>query len=268
MTRIGQHFLKNRSITEKIVRAIDPHAQETVIEIGPGHGELTRELVRQKKGATKIIAIEKDHGLLARLVAQKELADVEFVYGDALEIIPQLAKRYKLKAISYKLIGNIPYYISGRLFRTLGALKEKPSRCLVMLQKEVAERLVAQPPRMNRLAASVQIWADAKILCSVPRKEFAPIPKVDSAVVVLETRERGRKIQKKNHEETIRALFEQPRKTVLNNIASAMIKKGLKNTTKSEIAAILTKMGIRTNARPQDLSIEDIKKIANELKRE
>ena len=97
MIKLGQHFLKSKTVIEKIVRAIDPQAGETIIEIGPGHGELTRELVAQKKRATKIIAIEKDHGLLARLVSEPELADVEFIHGDALELLPQITKPYTLQ---------------------------------------------------------------------------------------------------------------------------------------------------------------------------
>ena len=101
MRKLGQHFLKNRTVIEKIVRAADPQANETVIEIGPGHGELTRGLVARKKKTTKIIAIEKDHGLVAHLVTQEELKNVELIHGDALEIIPALAKSYRSKVISY-----------------------------------------------------------------------------------------------------------------------------------------------------------------------
>jgi 16S rRNA (adenine1518-N6/adenine1519-N6)-dimethyltransferase len=127
-----------------------------------------------------------------------------------------------------------------------------------MVQKEVAERICAEPPRMNRLAASVQFWAQPKIIARVPRTDFSPPPEVESAVVEFTVRAPaiGNGLPEERYYKAMRAIFAQPRKTVLNNVAAGS------GGNRNEIAASLSALAIDPNSRPQDLSIEKISRIA------
>lgn len=261
--KLGQYFLKNTAAHKKIAAALAVQTGETVIEIGPGHGELTNKLlafgfrVSGKDGlAIKIIAIEKD-GYLAEKLKRKFADDknVEIVEGDVLKILPDVVKNYKLKPKSYKLAGNIPYYITGHLLRTIGNLEPKPERCVFTLQKEVAERLAAKPPKMNRLAAAVQFWADPEIILALPKTEFRPRPKVNSAVILLKTKRQKPAVPPSSYYKMMKIIFHQPRKTTLNNLVASGLSR--------EIAAeALRRAGLSPNLRPQNLKTEDIARIA------
>jgi 16S rRNA (adenine1518-N6/adenine1519-N6)-dimethyltransferase len=187
----------------------------------------------------------------------------------------------------YKIVGNIPYYITGKLLRVISELDQKPVRAVLMVQKEVAERICAVSPEMNRLAASVQFWADARIIAIVPKKDFSPPPEVDSAVIVLETKKwaldgtpahgSAAHIDPELYYRAVRGIFAQPRKTLLNNIMAidnALNEKNDKNGPddkpkmshgKEVVAARLMECGIDPAARPQDLDIAQITLIANTL---
>lgn len=261
MRRLGQHFLKNRAAIEKIVAALDIKDGDTVVEIGPGHGELTEVIeheARNMKHKIKIIAIERDGGLAEDL--RKKFAgnkNIEVVEGDALRVLPGLCSA--LHDPCFKICGNIPYYITGHLLRIVGELEKKPSLCVFTIQKEVAERIAAAPPRMNRLAASVQFWAEPKIVCGISKKDFQPEPEVESSVIKLASPV-ARKLEARTYFETVRTLFAQPRKTILGNLASKNRSVGAE---KERVAARLRDIGIMPEARPQDLGIEDIEKICS-----
>lgn len=262
MQKLGQHFLKNKAALKLIAKALvsqsgkNEGTNETIIEIGPGHGELTNELKAANENM-RIIVIEKDTALAARLTLSDTATKV--IEGDALELLPGVVKN--LSGEPYRLAGNIPYYITGHLLRAVSELSQKPERCVFTIQKEVAERIVAEPPRMNRLAASVQYWAEAKILKTLPAADFSPAPKVDSAIIELTTRQttgsgdgsQSHAAQEKYYA-AVRTIFAQPRKTILNNLSVG--------ANKQKITEALQKIGIEPTARPQDLSIEDIKTIA------
>ena len=262
----GQHFLINKKKIKKFVDALDLNSGETIIEIGPGHGEITRELVNWGIGELdneKLILIEKDK-FLAESLREKysQNKKIEVVEGDALRILPGLINKLTNKPINYKLVGNIPFYITGYLFRVLGEIKNKPSLIVFFLQKEVAERICAVPPRMNLLAASVQIWAEPKIIDYLSKKDFWPMPKVDSAIIKLETKDKRQETRNaEGYYKLIRILFKQPRKTILNNLASSINHK-VSGIKKEEIIKKLTKLGINSNNRPQDLSVKQIKELS------
>lgn len=295
MKKLGQHFLKNNSVLKKIVDALELKSGDVVVEIGAGHGELTDEIQRQathsassgqasdppslklrragKQQGVKILAVEKDKDL-AELLRKKFAANenIRIVEDDALKIIPQLVSNWKLKTGNWKLIGNVPYYITGRLLRVIGELGNKPELCVLMLQKEVAERIAATPPRMNKLAASVQFWAKPEITMNVPRGNFSPPPEVDSAVIKLAIRDTEHRAQNMEHKTyemekyymAVRRLFAQPRKTILNNLATSdggQARSGDKQGAKIKIAEILRALGLNPEDRPQNLTVEDIKKI-------
>lgn len=250
MTKLGQHFLINKNKIKKIVEALNLKSGDVIVEIGPGHGELTREL-RIKNRELKIIAIEKDRDLATEL--KKNLPEIEIMEGDVLKILPKIAQSSILNSQSYKLIGNIPYYITGYLLRTIGELENKPELVVLTIQKEVAERIVAEPPKNNLLAASVQFWAEPGIVDYISKNDFEPKPKVDSAIIKLTTNDQLLTTKEtENYYKFIKILFKQPRKTILNNLTAAKV------WTKEEIFENLDKIGINPQARPQNLKIKDI----------
>jgi 16S rRNA (adenine1518-N6/adenine1519-N6)-dimethyltransferase len=257
MSKLGQHFLINKKKIKKIVEALELKNGDTIIEIGPGHGELTEKL-KVKSLKLKVIAIEKDKklaGAIRNLIEIQKLRNyVEIIEGDALKILLKLTKSYKLKTKSYKIVGNIPYYITGRLLRILSELDNKPSLIVLTVQKEVAERLTAQPPKMNLLAASVQFWAKPEIIGYISKKDFKPAPKVDSAIIRLSPTRTNADLTRTNAEnyyKLIKILFKQPRKTILNNLQPTTNNKQL-------LIEKLKKIGINPQDRPQNLSIKQI----------
>jgi 16S rRNA (adenine1518-N6/adenine1519-N6)-dimethyltransferase len=253
MPKLGQHFLKNQSALRLIVESLALKPHDTVVEIGPGHGELTGN-IKELVPSARIIAIEKDSNLIKKLQEKfKDDKNIEIIEGDALQFSSLVSNLQS--PIPFKITGNIPYYITGHLLRIISELDPKPECCVFTIQKEVAERIVEQPPRMNRLAASVQFWAEPKILKILPATDFKPAPKVDSAIIELVTRHGQPLVVSEKYYAAVRTIFTQPRKTVLNNLAGRKINKG-------EIIEILKKIGIKSNARPQDLSIKNIEAIS------
>src|SRR3989344_2908807 len=241
MNYLGQHFLKNKDAITKIVAALDLHEGETIVEIGPGKGVLTSELAKQP---IKIIAIEKDHYLAKNLKIKR----VEVIEGDILEILPTL----EIQNSKFKIVGNIPYYLTGFLFRIISELENKPNLIVFMIQKEVAERIIAQPPKMNLLSASIQIWAEPEILITLPPKDFDPPPKVDSTIIKFKVESLKFKINLESYYKLIKIVFKQPRKTLLNNLSEGF------NISKEEIKKRIEKANITGEERGQDLSIEKI----------
>ena len=275
---LGQNFLLNKEKIKEIVGALDIKSGDTVIEIGPGHGELTKEIKNQISNI-KIIAIEKDERLAEELKNEMGIYGdrIEIIAGDALEVIT------KLKIKNYKIMGNIPYYITGFLLRTISGLKNKPSVTVLTVQKEVAERIcggiypvrnlarAARAPEgsarrvisngMNLLAASVRYWAEPEIIGIIPKSDFSPQPKVDSAIIRLKTIDRKQEIgsevkDSENYYKFIKILFKQPRKTILNNLFKT-------GKNKKEIEKVLKENGVNPNDRAQNLEVADIKKISN-----
>lgn len=254
---LGQYFLINKSAIKKIIAALDIKPGETIVEIGPGKGALTIPLlkeIRSKKYDVRVIAIEKDPKLafsVERLAVSKNL---RVIVGDALKILPETTKHYTLYPKPYKLVGNIPYYITGHLLRIIGELKNKPELIALTIQKEVAERICAKAGEMNLLAASVQFWAEPKIIARLKPKDFSPSPKVDSAIIKLEIKPLISNYQLliTNYYRLIKIVFKQPRKTLLNNLS-----KGLK-MNKTKTLLLLRKIGYNENSRPQDLHTRDL----------
>ena len=266
MKKLGQHFLVNKSKLEKIVEALELKDGDLVIEIGAGHGELTEEL-RSTNRELRIIAIEKDPKLVKFLNSRFQILDSRFsvIEGDALKILPQISKSYILNSKSFKIVGDIPYYITGRLLRILSELENKPSLIVLTIQKEVAERICAQPPKMNLLAAAVQFWAKPEIIGYISKKDFRPIPKVDSAIIKIlsiafKQRSLGKCYREGGYYKFIKILFKQPRKTIINNLIE-----GLK-IPKEEIIEKLKLLKINPSDRPQNLSISQLTDIIHVLR--
>lgn len=241
MARLGQHFLRNRGALARIAGALEIGPGETVLEIGPGHGELTGFLL---EAGAKVIVLERDPALAGDL---ERGGRVEVVRGDALRTLGQRAEKIRG---AYKLAGNIPYYITGKLFRILSDLPKKPSRTVLTIQREVAARAAAEPPEMNRLAASIRFWAEPKVIMSLPARDFSPPPKVDSAVLLLAALAHP-VAANEPYFLVVRSLFKQPRKTIANNLLPFFRSRG-------ELDIALRAIGLDPNSRPQDATIEQV----------
>ncbi|HTP57259.1 MAG TPA: 16S rRNA (adenine(1518)-N(6)/adenine(1519)-N(6))-dimethyltransferase RsmA [Candidatus Paceibacterota bacterium] len=227
---LGQNFLVNRGVIARIVAAADIGPGDTVLEVGPGTGALTRALA--DTGAT-VIALEKDDRLIGPLTEQfKDSPNVRIVHGDALELD---AAELGLGPGLWKLVANIPYYLTSRLIRLM-LERWRPEAAVLMVQREVAERMLAKPPEMNLLSLSVQLYAHITRVMDVSRGSFRPIPDVDSAVIRLES------MPDADHE--------------LNERAMTVAKRAFAHKRKQ------LKFGPRPSARPQELSVDDWKKLA------
>ncbi|HXK40992.1 MAG TPA: 16S rRNA (adenine(1518)-N(6)/adenine(1519)-N(6))-dimethyltransferase RsmA [Candidatus Paceibacterota bacterium] len=239
---LGQNFLVNKGVVQKILNAAEITNSDLVLEIGTGKGVLTEEL---RKKANRVIAIEKDHRLINDLKNTfREFSNVEIIEDDVFKFDP-----YSIIHIPYKIVANIPYYITSHLLKTIFEKWPMPGLVVLMVQKEVAQRITAKPPHMNLLALSVQFFAEPKIISYVSRGSFRPIPKVDSAIIRLVPRRETRITDQEFREKFFR----------LAKTAFAGKRKQLKNTVGLER---LTKVGIKPESRPEELSLEDWLKLA------
>ncbi len=265
--KLGQHFLQDTAQLARVADYALIGEGDTVIEIGPGHGELTAYLVAAIAHAknASLILIERDAalilGLRKKFAPLLEKGAMKIEEGNAVEILPTLAAN--LRGAQYKIVGNIPYYLTGFLFRVIGELPYKPVLSVFTIQKEVAERLTAQPPHMNLLAASIQYWADAELLDIVPKDSFSPPPEVDSAVIRLATLPKQPAAAAQDHfYACIHALFKQPRKTIGNNLRQLPTFAALPKEAREEL---FKKIGHSSEERPQDMHIKSISLLAHLL---
>ncbi len=240
---LGQHFLTDKRVLAAIADAVGV-VPLPVIEIGPGHGELTHALLAR---GHQVTAIEKDDALAHTLVTTS-LNGLRVVHGDALHELPLLSKAYQERGSEYAVAGNIPYYITGHILRVIGELSYRPQRTVLLMQKEVAERIVASEGALNLLASSVLWWAQPHLDMRVARGAFNPPPKVDSAVVVFEgIPSRGTQELAQQYYIFIRALFKQPRKTIFNNLIHII-------PDRAALMALLDRVGVAPSSRPHLLS--------------
>jgi len=247
---LGQNFLIDRNILEKIIKSADIKPTDIVLEVGPGLGTLTQGLAKLAK---KVVAIEKDKTMCEILKETiKDYKNVEIINADILH--------YKLQATSYKLVANIPYYLTSPLIRKFLEGKNPPQKMILMLQKEVAQRICAKPPKMSLLAVSVQFYADAKIISYVSKNCFWPSPKIASAIIrISQIRTSLPQIDTNLFFKIVKAGFSQPRKQLAGNL-SKMLK-----TEKTQIEKWLLNNNINPRQRAETLSIEDWKNLAYKL---
>ncbi|MBU4298916.1 ribosomal RNA small subunit methyltransferase A [Patescibacteria group bacterium] len=251
---LGQNFLVDKGVLQKIVATAELKPDDIVLEIGPGIGNLTQELAKRVK---KVIAIEKDIKMveiLKNVLDEQGIQNVEIINGDILKI---QNSKFKIQN-SYKVVANLPYYITSPVIRLfLEKVEVKPQQMVLMVQKEVAQRIVAQPPDMNLLAVSVQFYAKPEIISYVSKRAFWPSPKVDSAIIKIIPRQFGKKativgnLPRELFFKVVRAGFSHPRKQLLNNLAS-----GLK-LDKEKMKEWLLKNNIQPSQRAETLSVED-----------
>jgi len=188
----GQHFLTDARILESIAAAAEVTRADTILEIGPGLGHLTRVLAPR---AARVVAVEVDAALAAKLRADfANTSNVVILHGDVLEAEPWewIARGVGADLVSaptapsYKIVANLPYYITAAILRHVLEAKHKPRVIVILVQREVAQRIVAQPPHMNLLAVSVQFFALPRVLRTIAAGAFYPRPQVDSALVRLD----------------------------------------------------------------------------------
>lgn len=179
-TKLGQNFLINKSIAEQIAESADLSSKDNVLEIGPGKGILTKYLTKYAK---KVLAVEIDRGL-AKELSGKIRKEIKIIEGDVLKInLPKLVKENNFE--NYKVVANLPYYITSKIIRLFLETKYPPSVMVLMVQKEVGERIIAKDGKESILSISVKFYADPELSFEVPRENFDPAPEVDSAVIKI-----------------------------------------------------------------------------------
>jgi 16S rRNA (adenine1518-N6/adenine1519-N6)-dimethyltransferase len=253
--RLGQNFLINSSVVKKIVDAAEISEGDEVLEIGPGIGTLTQGLL---EAGAKVTAVELDKKLPA--VLEKTLEGYEnfkLVQGDILKVDIE-----ELMPPNFKVVANLPYYITTQILLTLLEKKLPVTKIVTMVQKEVAERMTAAPNSKiyGAMTVAVQFRADVQIAFEVPPSAFLPRPEVTSAVVVCDVRESPLKVADENYFiKVVRAAFGQRRKTLVNSLLGAGFQR-------EKILSALEVANISAERRAENLSIEDFVNLSNLLK--
>lgn len=271
--RLGQNFLIDEGVLKKIIESANLSKNDTILEIGPGVGNLTLELAKKVK---KVIAIEKDERMIKILKESLECWDVknvEIIKGDILKLDP---KPYTIK--QYKVVANIPYYLTSPLIRKFLETKKQPSEMILMVQKEVAQRICPCPPKlkerrrgktpkMSLLAVSVQFYVQPKIISYVSKKSFWPQPKVDSAIIKIVSRQFRVPVSRQFRERffrIVKAGFSQPRKQIVNNLSRLNFSpKNLSGQAKNpkvnreKVKKWLLKNNIQPSQRAESLGLDD-----------
>lgn len=241
---LGQHFLHNRHYLEMVVDAASIEKGEVVLEIGPGEGALTAVLL--ERGA-KVVALEKDTRLIELLKEKFAGEKFEVIEGDALEYEPEFKK--------YKVVGNVPYYITGALFKKFMSGACQPATLVFLIQKEVAER-IARSKKESILSLSIKAYGTPTYIKSVPAGAFVPPPKVDSAILAITGISRTNFKNKKHEErffELLKAGFGQKRKMLGGNLKEAL---------GPNYSSILQKTEISPSARAEDVPLAAWLKLA------
>ncbi len=255
MQKLGQHFLKSKRIVAAIVNAAEITKKDIILEVGPGRGILTEALLEK---AGKVIAIEKDKELVRYLSdkfsSPKNLVLIE---GDILTWKPRFHLETGFPSSNYKIVANIPYYITSRFLRKFltgnPPAGGQPKLMVLMVQKEVAKRIVAKPPEMSILSVSVQVYAEPKIVTLVSKRLFSPPPKVDSAVIKLQNISRNfftkNNLDEKEFFALVKKGFSHKRKILKNNLSMSTYD--------------VKKCKISPQMRAQELSLRDWKCLLN-----
>ncbi len=257
---LGQNFLKSEAIVDKIIEAAELSKNDIVLEIGPGQGMLTKKIL---VSAGNVIAVEKDNDLISGLettfsedISNKKLT---IINADILEFDPK-----DLRTKDYKLVANIPYYITGAIIEKFLSTDVQPTSMVLMVQKEVAERIVAKdkktggPGKESILSIAIKAYGNPVYICTVKAGNFVPAPTIDSAVIKIENISR-KNFKTKHHEEVffqiMKAGFAHKRKTLAGN---------LKNVLEPEIVrAAMSAVSLSLTSRAEDVGITTWLEIAN-----
>ncbi|TEU11991.1 MAG: 16S rRNA (adenine(1518)-N(6)/adenine(1519)-N(6))-dimethyltransferase RsmA [Anaerolineales bacterium] len=256
---LGQNFLVSEGALRRIVAAADLEPGDVVLEVGPGLGTLTRLLAQQ---AQRVIAVELDQQLVE--ILSRTLADfphVEIVQGDILEMEPGGPGGLGELSSGYKVVANLPYYITSAVLRHLLTARVKPQLVVVTVQREVAQRMIAGPGQMSLLSISVQFYGRPRIVARIPAGAFYPAPKVNSAVVRIDLCESPpvTVTDVDRFFQVVRAGFGQKRKQLRNALAQGL------SLPVGAVVEALRRAGVDEKRRAQTLSLEEWARATQEI---
>lgn len=253
---LGQHFLTSQKVVDTIVAEAKLTRDDTVLEIGPGKGMLTKVLLKK---AGRVIAVEKDKRLVEYLKEKfrQEITDSRLILAHD-DILRCDLSKFQILDSKFKLVANIPYYITGQLLRKFLSGKQQPKRVVLMLQHEVARRITARDGKESLLSISVQAYGTPHYVAKIPKRYFKPRPKVDSAILSIENI--SRPFFKKGDEELFFKLvkigFRHKRKLLKRNVEELFVK---------DIEKIFRQCSIPPNARAEEVPLKQWKCLAKKL---
>ncbi len=253
----GQNFLVDHSILLRIIEAAEIHPDDQVLELGAGTGVLTRELAKR---ARRVVAVELERDMLSLLAeTTRNFTNVEVIGRNLLYVDPAEV----FDAEPYKLVANLPYYITAPAFRHFLESANPPRLLVVMVQYEVAQRIVAGPGELSLLAVSIQFYGKPNIIAHVPARAFYPAPKVDSAILRVDLKEQVPLTHKQRDSffRLVQAGFSARRKQLHNALAHGLHRKN------SEVQAWLLAANIDPSRRAETLSIEDWLRLLHEMEK-
>jgi 16S rRNA (adenine1518-N6/adenine1519-N6)-dimethyltransferase len=253
--KLGQHFLTGLWAAKKLAESVAVREGETILEIGPGKGALTRELL---KCGARVVAVEKDEALVRQLqqtfTNELEAGKLTLLEEDIRNVTPQT-----LGLSRYVLAANIPYYITGEIIRTFLEARPQPRALALLVQKEVAERIVARDGKESILSLSVKAFGTPRVVAKVPRGNFSPPPSVDSAILLIDSVSRNffADLDEQIFFRVVRAGFSSKRKLLANNLSTLY--------AKGEVLHALKECGVGEKARAEDVSLSQWKQLAHYL---
>ncbi|MGQ9598035.1 MAG: 16S rRNA (adenine(1518)-N(6)/adenine(1519)-N(6))-dimethyltransferase RsmA [Anaerolineae bacterium] len=256
--RLGQNFLMDPSALGRIIAAADLSPEDTVVEVGAGLGTLTRLLARH---AGRVVAVELDARLVKVLTDRlADLRHLQIIQGDILSL-----SDLGVVHLGYKVVGNLPYYITSAILRHFLENEPRPRLLAVTVQREVAERIIARPPHMSLLAVGVQFYGRPRIVARIPAGAFYPPPKVDSAVVRIDVSEQptiplDQGLDPTDFFRVLRAGFGQKRKTLRNSLSAGL------GIPPAQVEKALGLAGIDPRRRAETVDLAEWAKLARCLK--
>lgn len=252
---LGQHWLRDKATLQKIVDSSSLKSTDIVLEIGPGLGDLTSMLVKR---AGQVIAVEKDESLAATLSDRVKAGNLEVIEADILQ--------FDLNSLppDYKVVANIPYYLTSNLIRVLSESPNPPFLMNLLVQKEVAQRIAAPAGQMSLLSVSTQFYYEPKLGVIVPADMFEPPPKIDSQVIILSRRVEPlfKDVDPKIYFRLVKAGFASRRKKLRSSLAAGL------HIPKKDADKLLAQVGINGDSRSQELSLQDWHKLYKAYKKD
>lgn len=256
---LGQNFLKSREALIVMCNEGDINTKDTILEIGPGKGALTKYLLSKSK---KVIAVEKDKNLI-KILEEKfsnEIKEKNLILIED-DILGINTKKLGLKNGKYKIIANIPYYITGAIIKKFLTDEIRPEKIILLVQKEVAWRIIGKDKKESILSLSIKIFGNPRYIMKVGKKLFSPSPKVDSAIIAIDKIENPYNLTKEEVEcffNIVKASFAHKRKVLKKNLESI--------AEKENIEEVLKNLSLDKNTRAEDISIDKWIYIVKNLK--